>query len=319
MGSHDGEGYDMVGDVHGHADKLVGLLRAMGYTERDGVWRHPVRQVVFVGDLVDRGPRQVETVRIARAMVEAGTARIVVGNHEFNAIAFHTPDPDRPGEFLRPHSERHLSQHAAFIEQVKSGTSEHDELIAWFMTLPMWLDLGEIRVVHACWDRRSMEIVGPLVSATNSLTTELVLAACRRPSPEWQAVEHLLKGPEIPVGVAYRDKSGHVRSNARLRWWDPTADRLRAAVVMPEETTTLEGDPYPELPDTPISPPVAAYTDDVPVFFGHYWRTGKPAVQADHVACVDYSAGLGGPLVAYRWSGESTLTDANFIATAQTA
>ena len=56
------------------------------------MWAHDERQAIFVGDLIDRGPEQIESVRIAQTMVEAGSAQIVLGNHEFNAIAYATPD-----------------------------------------------------------------------------------------------------------------------------------------------------------------------------------------------------------------------------------
>ena len=49
------EKYDIVGDIHGHADKLQRLLQRLGYDERDGIYRHASRQLVFVGDLIDRG------------------------------------------------------------------------------------------------------------------------------------------------------------------------------------------------------------------------------------------------------------------------
>ena len=94
-------GIDVIGDVHGHADKLEGLLRTLGYRESQGSWRHPERTVMFIGDLIDRGPRQLDTIDIARRMVDAGQARIVMGNHEYNAIAIHTPHPDKPGDTLR--------------------------------------------------------------------------------------------------------------------------------------------------------------------------------------------------------------------------
>ena len=70
------------------------------------VWKHADRQVVFIADLIDRGNGQRETVDIARRMVDAGSAQIVLGNHEFNAIAWSTPNPDIPGEFLRSHSRK---------------------------------------------------------------------------------------------------------------------------------------------------------------------------------------------------------------------
>ena len=46
------EKYDIVGDIHGHADKLQRLLRRLGYEERDGIYRHASRQLMFVGDFI---------------------------------------------------------------------------------------------------------------------------------------------------------------------------------------------------------------------------------------------------------------------------
>ena len=85
--------FDIIGDVHGCGDELEALLGQLGYVaaeRRDGyaldagpTYRHPDgRMVVFVGDLVDRGPRILDCVRIARNMLEAGSALAVMGNHE---------------------------------------------------------------------------------------------------------------------------------------------------------------------------------------------------------------------------------------------
>ena len=76
--------FDVIGDVHGCADELELLLADLGYV-RDGdrPWRHPAgRKAVFVGDLVDRGPRIVDTLRIAMTMCAAGSALAVPGNHD---------------------------------------------------------------------------------------------------------------------------------------------------------------------------------------------------------------------------------------------
>ncbi len=80
--------FDVVGDVHGCADELETLLDRLGYVDGgDGVRRHPEgRRAVFVGDLVDRGPRVVDTLRIAMAMVEAGSAYAVPGNHDVKLV-----------------------------------------------------------------------------------------------------------------------------------------------------------------------------------------------------------------------------------------
>jgi hypothetical protein len=310
-----GSGYDVIGDVHGQAGKLVGLLDVLGYREQDGVWRHPDRTAVFIGDLIDRGPQQLETIEIVRPMVSAGAARIVLGNHEFNAIAYATPDPAKPGEYLRTRfgddGPRHRVQHEAFLDAVGEDSSRHLELVEWFRTFPMWLDLGGLRAVHACWHERSFEA---LAGAT--LTRALVEASSRNGTPEYAAVEIILKGPEIELGDyhCYLDPDDHPRTTARYRWWDPKATTLRAAAEIPGGAVGCDGEPFGELPDDPIDPPVPPYVDDVPVIVGHYWRTGEPKVITSKVACVDFSAAKAGPLVAYRWSrGETELTSGNLI------
>jgi protein phosphatase len=85
--------FDIVGDVHGCADELEELLALLGYdvVEQDAgafpeggpVYAHPDgRKAVFVGDLVDRGPRILDAVQLVRNMVEHGTALCVPGNHD---------------------------------------------------------------------------------------------------------------------------------------------------------------------------------------------------------------------------------------------
>lgn len=147
--------YDIIGDIHGHADALGALLTDLGYRNKGGAWRHPARQALFVGDFIDRGPKQMETVSLVRRMVDAGSARAVMGNHEFNAIAWFLPDPECPGEFLRKHhsakyGDKNRKQHQAFLSAVE-GSPLHEELVTWFLTLPVCLDLPDLRVIHACW------------------------------------------------------------------------------------------------------------------------------------------------------------------------
>ena len=71
--------FDIIGDVHGCFDELVELLSKLGYTEQPGcAWKHPEgRKLVFVGDLVDRGPKIPDVVRLVLESVNAGTALCV--------------------------------------------------------------------------------------------------------------------------------------------------------------------------------------------------------------------------------------------------
>ena len=89
--------FDLIGDVHGCCDELEQLLAELGYRmveQRDGefpdggpVYAHPEgRRAIFVGDLVDRGPRILDSVRLVRNMVEAGHAACVPGNHDTKLV-----------------------------------------------------------------------------------------------------------------------------------------------------------------------------------------------------------------------------------------
>ena len=97
------QGIDIIGDIHGHAHELHSLLRAMDYSEQDGVYSHAERSVVFLGDFIDRGPDQLEVLRVVTAMTKSGHARAIMGNHEYNAIGWATPDDQ--GGYLRSHDD----------------------------------------------------------------------------------------------------------------------------------------------------------------------------------------------------------------------
>lgn len=89
--------FDIIGDLHGCADELEQLLGKLGYGRiviagHEPGWSnvgyaHPEgRKVVFVGDLVDRGPRVLDTLSIARNMVTFGSALCVPGNHDMKLL-----------------------------------------------------------------------------------------------------------------------------------------------------------------------------------------------------------------------------------------
>ena len=301
--------YDVIGDVHGHADALVGLLRKMGYAERDGAWRRDGHQAIFVGDLIDRGPQQLDVIDIVRRMVDAGTAQIVLGNHEFNAVGYATPKPG--GGHLRDRSPKNVEQHAAFIAAVGLDTPIHREIIDWFMTIPLWLELDGLRVIHACWSDIDLDDLRDRVSPTNTLTPDLMVDASTRGHDAYSSVETLIKGPEVelPDGMCFRDKGNRLRHHVRLKWWDDSATNWRD--LLPPGTPIFDssGNRVDALPDEPIPSHLAKrYTGDIPVIFGHYWFEAPLEVTNSLALCVDYSAGAGGPLAAYRFDGDPPLT-----------
>jgi predicted MPP superfamily phosphohydrolase len=145
--------YDLIGDIHGHADELMQLLEALGYEKSQGVYRHTERKVIFLGDFIDRGPKIRHVLETVRPMIEEGTALAVMGNHELNALAFHT-DPNHTEAFLRKRNNKNIRQHGQTILQLSDKDLE--KALDWFRTLPMWLDLDGLRVVHACWDEKEI-------------------------------------------------------------------------------------------------------------------------------------------------------------------
>lgn len=319
-------GYDVIGDIHGCADDLEALLAQMGYTVDDGVYRHPERAAVFVGDLIDRGPDQLRVLQIVKAMVDAGSARMVLGNHEFNALAYATEWPAGSGKYLRPHddpdhpwSAKNEKQHAEFLRQVTGEARA--EYLAWMQTQPLWLDLGGIRVVHACWHAESIAVLGD----DRISTVEQLVRMSTEGDPMYQAVETLLKGPEISLvehgQPPYLDKDGHAREQARLRWWNGAATTLADLAEISSTFTAADGTPYPALPAVEVERS-HVYGDPVPVFYGHYWRQGSPRHLHDwteYSACVDFSAVKGGALTAYRWSGEQRVNPENYVWVGSTA
>jgi len=303
--------YDIIGDTHGHASRLEALLTELGYRRKSRVWQHPTRKVLFLGDFIDRGPEQLQTVQIAKTMMEAGHALSILGNHEFNAVAFVTPDPRVPGEFLRPHTRKHRTQHHRFLDQVGEGSRQHAEIIAWFKTLPVYLELDGLRAVHACWHPACIETLEPYLAADASIRDDAWQALTSPDSGAHEAIETLLKGVQTPLppGLSFQDKEGRTRYAVRSRWWDRTA-RTYA------ELGRLTEDDRHELPDVPVDAGIMPGYDGIkPVFFGHYWMSGTPAPLTSTMACLDYSVGLappGGKLCAYRWDGESVLRQSHF-------
>jgi hypothetical protein len=260
----------------------------------------------------------LSTLRIVRSMVDDGSAQVVMGNHEFNAVAYATVDPKKL-DYCREHSTKNQGQHRHFLDEVGFGSPLHRSVIDWFRTLPLWLDLGGVRVIHACWSQAELDHLAAVLNPDRSLSDEAITDGTTSGTRTYEAIENILKGPEIWMdGAYYFDKDGNRRDKARRRWWDPHAVTLPTAADIPSRTQLHAADntKIDALPDTPL--PDAArhcYAEKIPVLYGHYWRTGDQQVDGPYTACVDYSAGKGGPLVAYRWSGETELVSTNFITT----
>jgi protein phosphatase len=143
--------FDIIGDVHGCFDELLELLHLLGYevtgrTDPDGrpgysVRPPPGRLAVFIGDLVDRGPRIPDVLRLALGMIEVGTALCICGNHD-----------DKLRRKLQGRDVRVARGLAASLAQVDAEPPElRDRVRDFLAALPTHyvLDGGRLIVAHA--------------------------------------------------------------------------------------------------------------------------------------------------------------------------
>ncbi|MFT7559689.1 MAG: hypothetical protein ACI93R_001602 [Flavobacteriales bacterium] len=308
-------GVDFIGDVHGCANSLRSLLEKMDYVNDSGVYRHKTRIAFFVGDIVDRGPRIREALHLIKSMVDAGTACCVLGNHEYNALAYTTPISENDGEtqYMRQHNHRNnrlisetLSQFAGYPEQWR-------DMLCWFKTLPLYYEHKDFRVVHACWDDKNIQYFESHCTSSNACVDDYVLGRIAGGDKDLaKAVDRLTHGTyfALPEGRAISGKDGLVRTFFRTKFWAKNPKIYRDLIFQP--------DPLPEdldaqrLDETELNDMLSYPDFEKPVFIGHYWLNGKPKIQRENVACLDYSAVKYGRLVCYRYDGESKLHNDKF-------
>lgn len=260
----------------------MGLVEGIGYDEHG---LHPEgRHLVFVGDLVDRGPDSLSVVRWMAQRMGEGRASCVVGNHELNLAL----GKERAGNEWFWGREQLLRDNGKAIPQVLAGHAEREELLLFIQRLPLALERADLRVVHACWSESAVAALRAeergLVELFYGCESEITLRcqaeghgrdsmvadlARQNDNP----VTALTSGLERPTKEPFR-AGGKVRHVERVPWWQH-------------------------------------YLEDVPVVFGHYWRAldadnravkRGPYLFEDHgydhalgpksnVYCIDYSIG----------------------------
>ncbi len=151
---HETGNFDIIGDIHGCFDELVLLLERMGYqfpesgdstlsTEEKSyhVIPPPGRRAIFLGDLVDRGPKTPEVLQLVKSMVDNGTALCIEGNHEAKLLRWMRGQKTSPKYGL-----------AESIGQLEArNESFRTEMMGFIRGLPshLWLDGGKLLVAHA--------------------------------------------------------------------------------------------------------------------------------------------------------------------------
>lgn len=301
--------YDIIGDVHGHASLLKKLLVKMGYEKKNGSYQHPSRKAIFVGDFINRGPEIKKTIRIVRAMVEEGNALAILGNHEINAIIYHLKD--KQGSLLIKKPGKNYLALYKTINEFSMNPAEWKDTLQWLRTLPLFLDLGEIRIVHACWADEAIKIAQTI--HTEGRIKKKVFRIIHKKSEDkiTQSIWLLTKGVylRMPADLRVRNNKGVAPRMIRMEWWETPLNKtfnqlsFESKFTFPEYTVPSE-----------ILPETFPYSEESPLlFFGHYCRGAGPFIIKDNVCCVDSCVNGSGVLSAYQWDGERQLRSEKLI------
>lgn len=292
-------GIDIIGDIHGMYARLTAMLDALGFRRAAGRWTHGEnRRIAFVGDYVDRGPRAAEVVELVRELCDDRVALALAGNHDTNAIAFATratdhafaaaeawrqaherlasgPEIGPPATaWLRPHDAKNLAQHRDTIRAFGDGRA-YDACLRHFMTLPIYLELPGLRIVHAAWIPPAIRALDEWSAARGvslgiraaSIDDAIEIQRARATPDErhWAelvdlgerqlaldhapdaspavALERLVKGVEmrLPGAITLQDGAGHARGEMRVRWFDAAAGRTYHdhALTKPADAATI--------------------------------------------------------------------------------
>lgn len=287
---------DIIPDIHGQAEKLLAALQNLGWRCKGSDWSHrdTNRKVVFLGDFIDRGPENGLVIRIVQDLIKSAGAKAVMGNHELNALHYHTVDPETK-EPVRERNEDNFNQHESFLREFPVGSCKTKKVLDWMKTLPLFIETVHFRAVHAAWIQPEIDNLR-LYTKDGVLSQDQLIRAGRKSDELYKIVEIVAKGPEacLPHPYFFVDKGGKVRRHVRVKWWNDDARNWRDATMSVPDINQL---PEQQLPDKLLNTFYPA--GDRPVFFGHYWLSGEPELQSKNALCLDYSAGTDGPLVTY--------------------
>lgn len=273
----------IIPDVHGDFERMRTVLHANGFREHGAGFRHDEgRKALFLGDLIDNGSENRRVIVAVRAMVDAGDALCLMGNHELNAIMFHTRHRD--------HSQKNIDQHVAFLREFQIDADDTRDVINWFSTLPLRIDFGGFRAAHAFWG--DDDVLAPLIRRQDDKTFTMlpmdILADLHVEAPGIASeILDVTKGPELVLpegGYGFADHYGHWRTSGRLRWW--------GGPDFPSwEDAMISLGPDRRLPETRPGAEIAAraYAPALPpLFIGHYKMKGDLDLISSNVICLDF-------------------------------
>ena len=269
-------GYDIIGDVHGHAELLRKLLTSLGYTKGKFGFCHPVgRKTVFVGDLINRGPDTIGTLNLVREMHKHGNAMISVGNHEFRLIQ----------------------------QVVKNGSQKEKELepfIPWIRSWPLFLDFPTFRVVHAAWHFPSIAFLQDAKLCDDHFIGQTL----EKGSNSQEAIQQILYGLKVslPEDLTMKDRFGIPRKKGRIQWWkNPKGKSYADYLLSPMYPVPSDRSP----PSREVKKVTPYAFPEKPVFIGHYCLPPRVPKINGQVVCVDGCVTCDKELWAYRFNHEA--------------
>lgn len=287
----------VIPDLHADPDRLEASLGAATQA-----------RLAFLGDFIDAGKATARAddrtvLKRVRHLVEDRDALAVMGNHELNAVLYHTTGSH--GHPLRPHLPQNRDQHASFLSAFGTGTKEARAWCDWFLTLPLWQERDGLRLVHACWDVAAIATIAARRPDARLRPEDLAEVAAKE-TPFARAVERLTSGPEVrlPRNGAFHDGKGVRRVHVRLAWWRAQGGTWRDAALSVPDPGELPDEPVRGAEGLPVYPP-----DAPPVLVGHYKMTGAPRIEAARAACLDYP---NAPCL-YLWRGGTALSDHDLL------
>jgi len=280
---------DIIGDIHGELAPLTALLVALGYSEHGD---HPEgRRLVFVGDLVDRGPESASVVELVAELVAKGRAQCILGNHELNILR-HDNKPDNDWFF--------------------TGTSPttQSNILEFLDGLALALERQGLRIVHACWHDESIAMAraysGNAIDCFREAERRVKDALEEEGIAEKAAHEeaqHLLRDFDNPPSSTLPNFAA---SECRQQMENPVKVLTSGIERIADEHFWSNG----KWRYTHRVPWWNEYVYDTEVVVGHYWRSrdkSQPFVDepglfgdagptdrlgpAKQVMCVDYSIG----------------------------
>jgi hypothetical protein len=301
--------YDIIGDVHGHAQLLKKLLLKMGYAKTPSGYSLPGRKAVFTGDFINRGPHIRKTIRTIRTMVENGNALAILGNHEINTIIAHLKD-NKKKPLVKPPMKNFISVLKTVNEFVNFPDEWADHL-KWMRKLPLYLDLNGIRIVHACWSDDAIEFLKTNLSP-GKIKKDVFKKLYQEPDSELaRNIWLITKGLQfkMPGDLKIMNNKGVSPRAFRMRWWENPAGKTFEEISFESKFQLPAYTVPPEI--LPFSLP---YPENAPiVFFGHYCRINGPHIIKPNICCMDTCITGSKTLLAYRWNGEKKLLPENVI------